>query len=86
MTAVDSGRRALQFLGLDDEKSSAVGFDASLNRIAYKLDRHRFISVIGFSCCAQEVLIFSCFSLSGLEGGSDHNGLLYAWNDRIRIA
>lgn len=28
VTAVDSGRRALQFLGLDEEKSSSVGFDA----------------------------------------------------------
>ncbi|KAB2624653.1 two-component response regulator ARR6 [Pyrus ussuriensis x Pyrus communis] len=27
VTAVDSGRRALQFLGLDEEKSSTVGFD-----------------------------------------------------------
>ncbi|KAG2707398.1 hypothetical protein I3760_05G146700 [Carya illinoinensis] len=27
VTAVDSGRRALQFLGLDEEKSSSVGFD-----------------------------------------------------------
>ncbi|KAF3431344.1 hypothetical protein FNV43_RR26075 [Rhamnella rubrinervis] len=27
VTAVDSGRRALQFLGLDDEKSSSVDFD-----------------------------------------------------------
>lgn len=27
VTAVDSGRRALQFLGLDDDKSSSVGFD-----------------------------------------------------------
>lgn len=29
VTAVDSGRRALQFLGLDEEKSSSVGFDVS---------------------------------------------------------
>ncbi|KAB1207825.1 Two-component response regulator ARR5 [Morella rubra] len=29
VTAVDSGRRALQFLGLDEEKSSSVGFDES---------------------------------------------------------
>ena len=28
VTAVDSGRRALQFLGLDEEKAS-VGFDVS---------------------------------------------------------
>lgn len=27
VTAVDSGRRALQFLGLDEEKTSSVGFD-----------------------------------------------------------
>lgn len=27
VTAVDSGRRALQFLGLDEEKNSSVGFD-----------------------------------------------------------
>lgn len=27
VTAVDSGRRALQFLGLDEEKSASVGFD-----------------------------------------------------------
>ncbi|KAM1498209.1 two-component response regulator ARR5-like [Malus sylvestris] len=27
VTTVDSGRRALQFLGLDEEKSSTVGFD-----------------------------------------------------------
>ncbi|CAL5428966.1 unnamed protein product [Camellia sinensis] len=27
VTAVDSGRRALQFLGLDDEEKSSVGFD-----------------------------------------------------------
>ncbi|XP_028068391.1 two-component response regulator ARR3-like [Camellia sinensis] len=27
VTAVDSGRRALQFLGLDDEERSSVGFD-----------------------------------------------------------
>ncbi|KAI7980502.1 Mitotic-spindle organizing protein 1B [Camellia lanceoleosa] len=27
VTAVDSGRRVLQFLGLDDEKKSSVGFD-----------------------------------------------------------
>lgn len=30
MTAVDSGMRALQFLGLDEEKSTSVGFDVSL--------------------------------------------------------
>ena len=29
VTTVDSGRRALQLLGLDDEKSSTVGFDVS---------------------------------------------------------
>ncbi|GMN41700.1 hypothetical protein TIFTF001_010919 [Ficus carica] len=29
VTAVDSGRRALQFLGLDEEKNSSVGFDES---------------------------------------------------------
>ncbi|KAG2702155.1 hypothetical protein I3760_06G077400 [Carya illinoinensis] len=30
VTAVDSGRRALQFLGLDEEKSSSVSFDVDL--------------------------------------------------------
>ncbi|KAE8023393.1 hypothetical protein FH972_009092 [Carpinus fangiana] len=29
VTAVDSGRRALQFLGLDEEKSASVGLDES---------------------------------------------------------
>lgn len=33
VTAVDSGRRALQFLGLDDEKSSSVDFDVSGSNI-----------------------------------------------------
>lgn len=33
VTAVDSGRRALQFLGLDEEKSASVGFDVSWNRM-----------------------------------------------------
>ncbi|KAF5473718.1 hypothetical protein F2P56_005686 [Juglans regia] len=27
VTVVDSGRRALQFLGLDEHKSSSIGFD-----------------------------------------------------------
>ena len=46
VTAVDSGRRGLQFLGLDEEQS-ASGFDVN------EFDNHR---------------------------------LLYAWNDRIRVA
>lgn len=29
MTVVDSGRRALQYLGLDGENSSTIGFDVS---------------------------------------------------------
>lgn len=33
VTAVDSGRRALQFLGLDEEKTSSVGFDVRMNYI-----------------------------------------------------
>jgi two-component response regulator (ARR-A family) len=33
VTAVDSGRRALQFLGLDEEKSASVGLDVSLRRM-----------------------------------------------------
>ncbi|KAL7188118.1 hypothetical protein ACSBR1_038056 [Camellia fascicularis] len=36
--AVDSGRRALQFLGLDDEEKSSVGFDLSEINLGLKVD------------------------------------------------
>lgn len=52
VTAVDSGRRALQFLGLDEEKTSSVGFDVRMNYI--------FKSV--FISCIYEFLNF-CLAL-----------------------
>ena len=69
VTAVDGGRRALQFLGLDDEEKSYVGFDVSeINLLLYKLN---------LSWLIYNKLIFSFVGLGfffpGFEGGSDNH-------------
>lgn len=80
MTAVDSGMRALQFLGLDEEKSTSVGFDVSL---ISSLSLTVLTKFWKFWIWIWSTYICVC---SGIEGGSDYHWLLHAWYDRVRIA
>ncbi|KAG7030808.1 Two-component response regulator ARR5 [Cucurbita argyrosperma subsp. argyrosperma] len=79
VTAVDSGIRALQYLGLQDETNSQVGFDVSDPGIVN-------LKSFSYGCSFMNFLGHGFVKITELEGGYDHYRLLYARNDRLRIA
>lgn len=79
VTAVESAGRALQYLGLDGDKS-AVGFD--VRTFCPKNWNNRSILLCGTK---QSILIVFLKWIGVLicEGESNHDGLFDAWDDRI---
>lgn len=56
VTAVESGSRALQYLGLDGDKSSVGSFDVSKRIIAFSLSFFFNFIVVFFACLISEQL------------------------------
>jgi len=79
VTAVDSGMRALEFLGLDEhQRSSVVDVSFQIYRIT-----------LAFLCRFSEIWLLRFYywgfvdDCLGFEGRFNHHWLLYAWNDRL---
>jgi len=85
VTAVDSGIRALQFLGLDEQRrtSESDGFVVCITRIFISLYFHEILFSIAYFSA---LCFFFPTSIAGFEGGSNYHRLLHARNDRLRVA
>ena len=76
VTAVDSGMRALEFLGLDEHQRSSVV------DVSFQVFRITLVFSVDFE---KLIVRLYCWEFDddclGFEGGFDHHWLLYAWDD-----